>query len=265
MEKRGRFEIGDPVPFQGIQGQERGVHVDVGVEIAAAVIGSWDVPESCLDDLRTLPVRYETGGSGARFRPFRDGAHMCTESTIAGWPIDGPRTCQWLVSTLGNGDTTPCRRHEWWKQVQHLSVSDEGVQEHECLCEILETALTTDQLNVSELVSFEHLARRIQVWEEAYSASLAGSTTGGGPLGRLGLEERAAFMGKRHTSGSPLVAPALQTWVSARMAEKSAILKERRKGREERGLAATQPSVATPKAEGGGGGGGKTTVKNCDE
>ena len=76
-------------------------------------------------------------------------------------------------------------------------------------------------------------------------------------MGRLDLEERVAFMGERHSSGSPLVAPVLQTWVSARTAEKSSILKERRKGREGRGLASTQPIVPTPKAEGGGGGGKK--------
>ena len=67
-------------------------------------------------------------------------------------------------------------------------------------------------------------------------------------LGSLGEEdsERHLFHGASGTRGNLCIAPALQKFIAEEMAKESAVLKERRKAREER-------SVARPKKAGKGG------------
>ena len=45
--------------------------------------------------------------------------------------------------------------------------------EMEFLAEVLEAAITYDQLNISELLCFEIICRRYQLWEEMYATQLA--------------------------------------------------------------------------------------------
>ena len=73
------------------------------------------------------------------------------------------------------------------------------------------------------------------IWEERYSSALRDAESGGG--GEQWLDERALFLGASRSRGHALVAPALEKWVAEKLAEESGILKERRKGREERQLA----------------------------
>ena len=84
------------------------------------------------------------------------------------------------------------------------------------------------------------------LWEESYSSHLktALGANGSGGFG-LDSDERVLFMGIQ-TTHTALVAPELQTWISGRVAERSAILKERRKGREERILAAGAGGKSEP-------------------
>ena len=51
------------------------------------------------------------------------------------------------------------------------------------------------------------------------------------------LDERRLFLGHARSRGHALVVPQLERWVATKLAEESAVLKERRKGREERALA----------------------------
>ena len=100
---------------------------------------------------------------------------------------------------------------------------------------MLETAMVYDQLNVSELATFELMARRYQLWEEKYAGPMRTAETGDGA--EDWLDERRLFLGQRRTTGHALVCPALESWIAERLREESAVLKERRKGREERQLA----------------------------
>ena len=127
---------------------------------------------------------------------------------------------------------------------------DEGVQEHEFLSTVLEHALGYDQLCITELAAFEHISRRYMLWEESYASYLKSALGSNGSDGfGLDSDERVLFMGGQiaHTA---LVAPELQSWVSAKVEERSAILKGRRKGREERLLASGATVVKSePKAK----------------
>ena len=141
-----------------------------------------------------------------------------------------------------------------------LAPSDAGVSEHEFLSSVLECAASFDQLNVSEIAAFEHISRRYQMLEETYAERLrgvAGHTTLAG--GDFDPEERSIFMGSRFVSSGPLVCPALAAFVASKVAERSSVFKERRKGREERQLASG--SHADPSGAGSAGGGGARPSK----
>ena len=86
------------------------------------------------------------------------------------------------------------------------------------------------------------------------------------------LDNDRLFMGEERRHGRALVAPALEAWVSQKLSEESAVLKERRKANEERRLARsteitptgaagteqneTKPPKRSPKKSGQGGGSG---------
>ena len=77
------------------------------------------------------------------------------------------------------------------------------------------------------------------------------------------MDERAIFLGQGRSRGQALIDPALEAWAASKLAEESAVLKERRKGIEERQLLAGLGSAAiggggADSATGGGGGGVQT-------
>ena len=96
--------------------------------------------------------------------------------------------------------------------------------EHGLLCDVLEAAVTYDQIDISCCVCFELLVRRLQMLEEAYSANPK----------QPRFDSQAHFMGQgRKTSA---VAPALIAHVATELKDEAAVAKERRKAREEAAL-----------------------------
>ena len=71
---------------------------------------------------------------------------------------------------------------------------------------------------------------------ERYAEKLRSSTAGGVPAGNA--TERHLFLGGARQKGSALAAQELEKWVASQLADEAAVLKERRKGREERELVA---------------------------
>eukprot|EP00959_Pyramimonas_sp_CCMP1952_P468967 9494143-Pyramimonas_sp.AAC.1 len=61
------------------------------------------------------------------------------------------------------------------------------------------------------------------------------AATAGGDSGHL--DNDRPFMGEEGRHGRALVAPALESWISQKLSEESAVLMERRKAKEERQLA----------------------------
>ena len=60
-----------------------------------------------------------------------------------------------MKETSRNGHN-PVTRHEKWQSESRLSPDDPGVQEHEVASEIFELVVEYDQLDVSNLASFEY-------------------------------------------------------------------------------------------------------------
>ena len=106
-------------------------------------------------------------------------------------------------------------------------------------------AVCFDHLNVTEMASFELLGGSLQILDEKYRDRLAGSSD-------PSRVDTHLYLGTELARGNCCVCPALQDWMSQELAKEHAILKERRKAREERAAAATAKAKA--KARGGQGG-----------
>ena len=239
MESRGGHKAGCPVTTAGktlhIFG-DRAVLVEGFAALPLAMAGSWDPPASWLGgsegDLRTLSVEY--GHRRARYRDFKEGVEQLPETTLEDFGFTGPRSLRWLVEAIVRQNITPRMRHEWWKSALRLAPYDEGVEEHGMVSEVIEVALTYVQLNGSELRCLEHLCRRYQLWEAFYADAL-----------------EAADHGSTRSLGVALVSPELEEWVAGRLQKEAAILKERRKAREE-GQLGRGPAPAVEQQRGAG-------------
>ena len=113
-----------------------------------------------------------------------------------------------------------------------LAASDPGVEEHGILSDLLEAGVSFDALNVSELLCFEMVARRYQVWEEYYKDSLRRANTSMEMQTSLDAEERDLYMGQRFGRGAALVCPQLESHVADVLKDRAALSKEKRKARE---------------------------------
>ncbi|CAK0808368.1 unnamed protein product, partial [Prorocentrum cordatum] len=213
-----------------------------------------DAQDEVLDE-RIL--RYRRSGTGRRRRAFAEVvAEQREVLSTQEWRVQGPATIGWLLRAHLEQGSGPVQRHYWWRQILGLAAADPGVDEHLFLCELIETASTADQLNLPGCEAFELAARRFQLWEEVYSEALRQvevSGTAGATADSDGwLGERRIFLGGTRSKGHALASPSLEKHVAERMQEESAILKERRKGREERRMARSVSSSGADTAPGGG-------------
>ena len=134
-------------------------------------------------------------------------------------------------------------RHARWRRDANLTLTDAGVSEHDLCMRILEAGSRFDQLNVGELASFELVCRRAQLVELKYKHKTAGSGYG---------DEEFLYMGLSETRGFTMIAPSLEEFVSGQMAKEGAVLKEKRKLREEKLLNRRQkPPKGKGKDKGG--------------
>ncbi|CAK0837444.1 unnamed protein product, partial [Prorocentrum cordatum] len=166
---------------------------------------------------RVLPVLYDQ--MGQRFRAYSNAVGLLEEPRFDDFPVVGPRTTLWLCRFIRDQGSVPRTRTEKWMRDAHVPDNDRVRHEHGSLMEILETALTYDQLDVSALASFEILSRRVQLLEEAYTSN----------------PKAPRFDGSEHFQGLgrkvAAVAPQLTSHVALQLQGEAAIQKERRKER----------------------------------
>ncbi len=65
------------------------------------------------------------------------------------------------VSMIAAQGCSPLQRHHWWRSTQNLCAADTFADDH--ISELLETALSCNELNIGELASFEAVARRCKL------------------------------------------------------------------------------------------------------
>ncbi|CAK0904561.1 unnamed protein product, partial [Prorocentrum cordatum] len=144
-------------------------------------------------DVRTLTVRMDS--AGRREAVFPDVCKQLDSATISDWRVAGPRTIARLCRALAETGTTPTQQNYWWRSTIGLSMSDNGVDEHLFLSELLEWALCHDFLGFGSFFIGEHISRRYQLWEEVYSHALLEREAGASAA--EGVDERRIFLGAR--------------------------------------------------------------------
>ena len=119
-------------------------------------------------------------------------------------------------------------RHTRWAAESGVTAADRSRYEHEVLSRILETAVTYDCLNATNLACLEIAGGRLQLSEESHIEDPPHPS----------FEGARQFMGTGERRGGALIAPSLQAHVAAQLAGDAAIATECRKAREYKGLAA---------------------------
>ena len=229
IENRGGLSMGDPIPDEGRLAKcgDRGIFEYNGTFVAVAKAGTFKPPTHSNKFIDIDPAF-------RRGRPnFTDLVEHLSSSGGDFKGLDGPRTCLWLLQQFEARDTTPTTRHWWWRNTMGLDISAKNVETHLFISQVLELGLVQDRLNLSQLHSFELVARKYQAIEKQYGETLRKTLSPDKGSLWLSQDESDLFMGTQSTSAVALVCPTLDKFVSGKMADSSALLKERRKAREE--------------------------------
>ena len=187
----------------------------------------WVAPLGPPPDQRVMNVKYDHAGK--RYREARDALTlMQAEELWDDWPIKGPRTVRWVINHMIVHGGTPRGWHQRWMAEMKLSTSDAGVDIHEMSCHALELMLCYDQFHIGNSAAAEKLARDLQMQEERYADRVTTAKEG---------SEEAAIFGGLGTRGNLCICPELKAHVAEELKSITSVAKERRKAREERGLA----------------------------
>eukprot|EP00971_Amphidinium_carterae_P343138 6482725-Amphidinium_carterae.1 len=174
-------------------------------------------------DVRVWPI--ERDSQGHKYRSYETVLPLLREAPMADWPLSGPRSARWLARFIKDNGGSPRLRTSRFVQDAKVPEGDRVRYEHAMLMEMLEAATIYDQIDISSLCSFELLARRVSVLEEAYYSNPKAP--------RFDGSEHLQGLGKRGAA----IMPALTEYASKQMQSEAAIQKERRKAREEQALA----------------------------
>ena len=246
--RRGLFDLGDGVGYLCQYLESRAEVAELArarvVELRGVQhVDGLDLPPVGAD-ARTLAVSYRPS-SGERFKDFATALHEQDETEFLDWPVEGPRTCRWMIDQIARAGCLPLDRHFRWCRDAEIATADRSRYEHECLSRVLQFAVCYDQLAVCNLAAFEVLCRRTQLIEFAHLENpSAPDYTGAGHF--LGVQDRR---------GGALVSPLLNSHVAGKLREEAAVAKERRKAQEARVLTPHPKPKAAAKAEAAGGGG----------
>jgi hypothetical protein len=165
---------------------------------------------------------------GDRKRRFDEAVQFLETFEFRDSPVKGPATALWCCKFIAEHGGSPQGWHSRWLSLVRLQPSDPYVQLHKMCLRTLEIMLTYDQLALSALASAEYLFRQVQMVEERYRDKVHGANSDSSL-------ETNLFSGSVNKSGL-CIAPPLSEWIANELKGEAAILKERRKAREERSL-----------------------------
>ena len=182
-------------------------------------------------------------GHGQQHRDFREAVLAMQEVALVSWPIRGPRTLLYVLKYLADHGPTPIAWHDRWQAHYGLADGDEGVPPHLMLCRALHFAVVFDQGQIVNHAAYEVMGRELQLLEERQRERNAQYE----PDGESFLYSGFAVAGD-HTC----VAPSLREWISEEMRKDAALMKERRKAREERAVVKPKAGAMRKGKKGGG-------------
>lgn len=175
------------------------------------------------NDIRTIGDHRDS--QGKRYLSHSEAISLLRESKVEDWCFSGPRsTLEFCKSVLaGPGDFTSY--HMAWTRNSGVGGNSAIAHEHKSICEAIRLALVRDQIDISNLMSFEHLVRRMVILEIAVSRNPAAPDFSG-----LDVVSEAPV-----TQGGSAQVTALNSWVTERLKERANIQKQARLFREEYG------------------------------
>ena len=174
-------------------------------------------------DLRTIGDHRDA--QGRRFLSFADAIVLLRESKFEDWGFSGPRAVLEFVKAVQAGPGDLSTYHLAWTRSSGVAPQSAIVHEHRCLCEALRLGLTRDLLDISNLMVFEHLTRRLLTLEIAVSRNPQTPDFGG-----LDVASEAPIS----SQGSAHVA-SMSSWITEKLKERANIQKQSRLFREEFG------------------------------
>ena len=235
----------------GNRGLVRREGVARGVEkVAVARVAEWgEQRRAGAEDIRSLGVH--KAADGTRHLSWTDAVGMLRESAMPEWKFEGPRVCKELAASIREGAGNPTSYHAEWIRLSGVNQNSAIAYEHKNAMEMLRMATSMDQVDISNLASFEMLSRRVVMLEMAVARDPRDPDFSG-----LGVISDGAV----GTDGAAR-APRFRTWVSDRQKERANILKQSRLYKEEtqneraRKRGPKGPKGADPKGKGRGAGG----------
>ena len=202
-------------------------------------------------------------GADNRSRTYSAPIDGCSSTAFSAWRVLHPRTYLWRSRASRNQDTTPKKRHLWWREALGLHAHDAVAGEHELLSDFLEAGLVYEQLSPGDICLFELVGRRYQLLEEICAGHLATAENGGTRYAEASDEsdENSIFLGHSRGRSIALVSPDLAEFVAATLEERALARRERRRARDERRTVEQVDEPARRRGDPGGKGGGKGEVR----
>ena len=136
----------------------------IGKAELEATLKKWRAADS---DCRIFKVHRDA--SGNRNRSLAESAPMLTEETMVDWPHAGERAFKEASDAVLRTSQNWKTYHLTWKQESGVAQGSSLCHEHETLCEAFRFGHEVDQVNASNLSSFELLMRRMIQIEMAVS------------------------------------------------------------------------------------------------
>lgn len=160
---------------------------------------------------------------GKRFLTLNDALALMTQDKFEDWSFTGPRSVREYLQAVRDGPGDLASYHLGWVRSNGVSAASAIAHEHRSLVETLRLAISRDQLDVSNLCSFENICRRLLALEMAAARdSAAPDFTGPEVIS----ESPISCQGQAYVSN-------MATWVTDRLKEKAQIQKQSRLFREE--------------------------------
>lgn len=214
--------VGDVVGL----GQHGVVQLDGDVEYvrelpANGVKDFKDAKKDSLGDARLLGDHRDP--QGKRFLSLNDALPLMSQESFDDWAFTGPRAVREFLQAIRDGPGDLASYRLGWVRSSGVSGASAIAHEHRSLIETMRLGISRDQVDVTNLCSFENICRRILTLEMAVARN-----PGAPDFTGLEVVSEAPIS----SQGQAFVS-SMSTWVTDRLKEKAQIQKQSRLFKEE--------------------------------
>lgn len=98
---------------------------------------------------------------GKRFLDFKSYMVLLKEDTMTDWPLQGPRLTLKFLKNVRSGPGDLATYHLSWAKGSGINIYSMVRHNHRIICNVVRTAMETDQLNGTNVLAVELLLRRL--------------------------------------------------------------------------------------------------------